>query len=303
MNIEKLRAVRTIVTHDNCPDGVASAMILRDVLPDARVIFARYGSPEIEALPAEPGMLFVDFSPPAARVAEFVEAQALCLDHHKTAKDVVAAFGDNGRFGDEAADPGVCGAVLAYRCVWKVLRGHHGCEAIVSEFAELAGIRDTWQRQHPQWEVACAQAEALTFWPRERLLRAVPNEWPEMLAIGGVLLVKKEEAVRRSIRDAQRTTIAGARVVIIPTVETSDVMEALVGETDIVAGFAFRCEPDGVEKMQVSLRSRDLDVSAIAKQYGGGGHTRAAGFTVCAMPKGPYDTLGELLGTALGGGA
>ena len=111
--LEVLKAVKTIVAHEKCPDGIAAALILKDVLPEARVIFCQYSTPEHETLAAEPGMLFADFSPPKARVQEFVDKGAVVLDHHKTAKDIVAAFGDNGVFGDEIAEPGVSGAVLA----------------------------------------------------------------------------------------------------------------------------------------------------------------------------------------------
>lgn len=40
MNVDLLRQVRTIVTHDNCADGIASALILHAALPDARIVFS-----------------------------------------------------------------------------------------------------------------------------------------------------------------------------------------------------------------------------------------------------------------------
>jgi len=51
-----------------------------------------------------------------------------------------------------------------------------------------------------------------------------------------------------------------------------------------------------------SLRSRDdgADVAAIATQYGGGGHTHAAGFSVAlgAHARSPFDPLPALPDTA-----
>ncbi len=47
--IETLRAVRTIITHANCPDGVASALILHQALPNAAIVFLAAGSPELKA--------------------------------------------------------------------------------------------------------------------------------------------------------------------------------------------------------------------------------------------------------------
>ncbi len=118
IDVEKLSAVRRVIVHANCADGMASAMILHDALPDAEVVFLQHGTAEFLSLPATTGMLFCDISPPADRVAEFVGVGAIVLDHHKTVRDVVEAFGDCGVFADETKEPGVSGALLAYREVW-----------------------------------------------------------------------------------------------------------------------------------------------------------------------------------------
>lgn len=133
IELSKLQAVKTIVTHDNCADGLASAMILRDVLPKAQLLFLQYNSPDHLNLEATEGMLFCDFSPPAGRVEEFTKAGAVVLDHHKGAKDIVAAFGEFGVFADEKDDPGVSGAVLAFREVWLPLVHKGRIETLTEE--------------------------------------------------------------------------------------------------------------------------------------------------------------------------
>lgn len=104
---DRLRAVHTIVTHANCPDGIASAILLHDVLPEAKIVFVQHQTLEHKSLPVSEGVLFVDFAPHETQAQQFVEAGAMILDHHKTARAIVEAFGDNGRFGDEVQDPGV----------------------------------------------------------------------------------------------------------------------------------------------------------------------------------------------------
>lgn len=304
--IDALRAVNTIVTHANCPDGIASAMILHNALPHARIVFARHGAPETVGMAAEPGMLFCDFSPPASRVQEFVDAGAIVLDHHRTARDVVAAFGPLGVFGDEVDDPGVCGAVLAFREVWHPLRfGSHVSAhkvAAVQDFAALAGVRDTWQRHDPRWEEACAQAAALTFWPVDGLLDAHVEDWPARLAIGPALQSRRAESVTRAIRDGMRIHIGSREVAILSTTDTSDAMDRLGGDGVVmVLGFGYRCEA-GVPRMIVSLRGRGVDVAALARAEGGGGHTAAAGFTldVGAEMGNPYRWAAEWCARVLG---
>ena len=55
-----------------------------------------------------------------------------------------------------------------------------------------------------------------------------------------------------------------------------------------VTACAMLVEPEGDDPVRISLRSkRDLDVSAVAGQWGGGGHARAAG----AKIKGPFKSV------------
>lgn len=291
--LDALRTVTTVVTHADCPDGIASAMILHDALPHARIIFARHGAPETVALRAEPGMLFCDFSPPEARVVEFVDAGAIVLDHHRTARAVVEAFGPLGVFGDEVTDHGVCGAVLAFREVWRPLvpGAEYQAPGPVGDFAALAGIRDTWQRHDPRWEEACSQAAALTFWPVAQLLAARPQAWPSLMAIGPTLQERRAESVTRAIRDGMCIRVGTREVVILATTDTSDAMDRLgAAGVAMVLGFAYRCEA-GKPRMAVSLRGRGVDVASLARADGGGGHTAAAGFTVDVTPgmAGPYE--------------
>lgn len=307
IDLRKINAVTTIVTHEGCPDGIASAMILKDALPSARVVFVRYGSPEMAALVAEPGLLFCDIAPPPERAHEFVAAGAIVLDHHKTAREVVKLFGDNGVFADEKLDPYDSGAVLAFREIWaqtRALRIDVTDQELrtVRRLADLAGIRDLWHRKDELWGAACEQAEALRFYPADVLVGSHPLTWPTFLGIGSFLVAKREETVRRLIGEACRFDIGDVRVVVIASTETDDVMDAIDLRDDriIVAGFAYRCD-NAAPKLRVSLRGRGVDVSAIAQRYGGGGHTNAAGFTVSLSDDSanPYASIGLALGVAL----
>jgi len=292
IDIDSLKAIKTIVSHANCPDGVASALVLHDAIPDAEILFAQHGTPELAALPARPNMLFVDFSPPAGRAAEFIFAKSLVLDHHRTAKAVVEAFGSRGVFADEVRDNGVSGAVLAFREVWCPLyedRGQRMPSARSEawrDFAELAGVRDCWVTPSPLWDKACAQAEALRFMGFDRLKSLDVSALSGLVdRLGGVLVEKKSEDVDAAIRKAFTFTSArGIRVVVFEGVTTtSDAAEKIGGDADLVMGFHYLVE--GGPKVVWWCRSRGaFDVSALAKWFGGGGHLHAAGFTLLLSP-------------------
>lgn len=298
--IEKLRDVRTIVVHRNddspCPDGVASAIFLADALPRATIRFLSHNQHEYRAIAADLGMLFCDITPPPPRAEEFVHAGALVLDHHDKQKDVVARFGSNGVYADE---PAVSGAMLAFRNVWWPLQANvplHKLEA-AEQFARIAGVRDTWQKNDGRWKEACEQAEALRFYPWSRLARIV-DPFGEGYAklrsmietVGPALMENREETTRR---DAERvmmvSTSQGTRIGIVATLETSDLAEA-IENVDLLVGFRYSYAYPYPPRLTFSMRSRgEYDVGALAVFLGGGGHRAAAGATVDAPTDwGPY---------------
>lgn len=302
ISTQKLRAVQHIVTHENCPDGIASAMILHDVFPNAKLTFAQYGSKEQLELPAEPGMLFCDFSPALDRAREFLDAGAIVLDHHKTAKPIVDLFVEAGlgSFGDEVADPGVCGAVLAMRDVWFEITSANNAALAEAEspnapyppgvnrdirhikpFAELAGVRDTWQKNDPRWVEACQQAEALRFWPIEKLLSTPPEKWAALMEIGPILYERGLSYAKKCAEGAfWFTTQKGRKVAVFEGLKpSSDAAELLGASADLVIGYSVQLDDSKAPVMIFSTRSKgDFNCSALAQAYGGGGHTKAAGF-------------------------
>lgn len=321
IDIDVLKKVRTIVVHADCSDGLASAVILRDALPDARVVFAAHGSESYLQLPAEENMLFCDIIPPRARASEFMSKGTVVLDHHKTARSIVELFGERGIFADEATDKGTSGAVLAYREVWeplfdpetrswldRALMSASGKEGLVEEFARLVGIADTWQVSDARWPEARATAEALAFYGPDRFCSE--NRWEahdpwlssdELDRGREVYKMIQQEArlIARTCPIVQRAAVFNEASVGSLKL-TSDVAEELRSMKregiDMVAGFAFVIDPNSTMHLTFSLRSisDSCDVSAIARANGGGGHTRAAGFGVPVHGDGGADPIAAL---------
>lgn len=114
-------------------------------------------------------MLFCDIAPPAERAHEFLPRVPVVLDHHKGAEHLVKTFTHH-VFADEKLEPGVSGAVLAYREVWKPLKPLGFTTA--ADFARLAGVCDTWQ-------ASCAKKH---FQPRIRRLDRTERAMDKILA-------------------------------------------------------------------------------------------------------------------------
>lgn len=296
--IDSLLAVRTIVTHEGCADGIASAIILRDALPNARVESVQYNTPAHRDLRATPGMLFCDMTPLPARVQEFVDAGAIVLDHHKGAREIVDAFGERGVFADEAAEPGVSGATLAFREVWLPLMRHASTDTAqrMHDFASLAGIRDTWQTGSPRWREARAQEAALRFWPPEMLIGVPLDALSARLEIADTLLVLDEQRDNQSLAEAHRFQVGGVRVLAFDGTHVNDIAERVRGDVDLVLGWRYLVE-EGRQRIKVSVRtSGDVSALAFAKANGGGGHEHSGGFKIDApADASPYTLLYDLV--------
>lgn len=304
-----LDEVRVVVSHADCPDGYASAAIVCEAFAHRRLeemprfVFARYDA-ERDKMPAEPGMLFVDMTPPAARAKEFVDAGAIVLDHHKSAREVVEAFGDRGVFADEQTEPGVSGAMLAYRHVFLALHPESFSRKSdkVREFAELAGVRDTWRKEDPRWRRACEQAQVLRL-VGERVatddscglftLAEICSPREGEFDVGKVLLENHEAAARRLAEGALYMDLKGARVALLAgdshlVSDAADLVDA-----PVCVGFRY---VEKMSKISFSIRSRtpSFDCGAFAKKLGGGGHRGAAGFAVDVEDEAPQTTFFRL---------
>jgi hypothetical protein len=289
-----LSQVTDIVCHDNCSDGTVSAMLLHDALPSARIRFCQYGISH-EKLEVKPNMLFCDFSPHESRYQEFAAAGAIILDHHKSARHIVDSFGERGVFGDEATEPGVSGAVLAFRHVWLPLtnlrRKHDDEVRHAADIARLIGIRDTWQKHDPDWLSACELGESVRFFSQDSWLIEDPFAperhpwWAARRSVGQRLVEKQHVTLRKVLEGAYRfTSPAGTRVVLFSgTKLTSDACEVVKEMADLIVGFDYFAVEDGQASLGYSLRSyasSKFDCSTFCKTLGGGGHSKAAGFSV-----------------------
>lgn len=294
--IEKLRALKTAYVHANCPDGVASALVLKDALPDLDIRFVKYGTAEHREIEPTPNTIFCDFSPwlPDLKehfgdereelIKKWNDAGVVVLDHHDRAIVEPYPFGV---FGEN--DKLECGAMLAYREVWEPLRlsyvtHSHKYHTMVEHFARLAAIRDTWQKNNPDWDAANKQASILMFFRFEQLSLDLLEDLQEG-PLAPRLFERQIELAETCIKEAfVFRSEKGTKVLMFQGVSaTSDAAELCDNRPELVpnlvVGFHYRAD-DGKLQLQFSTRSHTgFDCQAFAQAHGGNGHKAAAGFT------------------------
>jgi len=245
--IETLKQVTHVYCHGHCLDGLASAMILKDAFRmlgmSPRIEFLVHGTDEHQAAgrevtcsttgeaPAWSRPLFCDIAPHDSYGSQqgCRDNGAIVLDHHVGAKDIVESFGSLGVYADAEKEPGVSGAVLAFREVWEpvwlwiygggvpVPNRQFQCLAEVEDFAICIGARDTWQTKDPrfmrgQWISKMLMSKPASYWlgpidPRPN--GAVPAALDEReIQMGRALFEAHEEAVRQAVEQCVMTVVA-----------------------------------------------------------------------------------------------
>lgn len=255
-----------VIYHADCTDGAGAAYAAWTALGEsAEYIPAHYGNEPPDV--TDKVVYVLDFSYPRA-VLLGMKAKAkslLVLDHHKTAeadlKDLDFAVFDMDR----------SGCMIA----WGHFAGGFPPKALV-----FIQDRDLWQFKFPETRDFCAG-----------LRRAMKDfrdihylDTEETIALGAAINAEFDRDLDTLEKRAHTFMVYADGVkrfglaVNAPAKYASELGNRLAKRSN-TAGLVYSY--DGFRKeWQYSLRSTDegLDVSSIAKLYGGGGHRNAAGF-------------------------
>lgn len=292
-----------IIYHNGCPDGFSAAYIAKLKYPQAKLLARDHGlEPPYEEVTGK-DVLVVDFSwrtrEQNDKLANLAKTFRI-LDHHKSAKEVI------GDAPYAVFDMERSGAGLT----WDYLFGKDSDEAFFActtidykrqkfytprpWWADYVEDRDLWNHRLPETEAVNAYIMTTAY---------DLESWKLMTQVDLAVAIEKGRAVRleinKYIREVIKQTQVGTLnigdkhysvgVVNIPYLHTSDVGHTLAHRYDIGLGWFER--GDGM--IQFSARSiGDIDVSAIAQTFGGGGHKNAAGWQV-SLDKGRHivDTI------------
>lgn len=309
---------RHIILHHGCPDGFCGALVLSKALAFessvsyVNTIPVQYGQPLPYGLEANDCVILVDFSYPRDMMVELCKqvAYVVVLDHHKTAKDElamlkltdvnnIAIFFDMERSGARMAwDFLECLRTNTKENVESILQLEilpKQSVADTPEFILYIEDRDLWKFELPHSREISAYVRSLPY-KEEWWLPLLPQlAWERNFDLyrheGQAILRFQKQQVNLTADHAvdinfplrPRSNEFMQVKIVNTTTNISEVAEELYTRYEL----PFTVTWFYGEQFIYSLRSnRGVDVSKIAKAYGGGGHPVAAGFVSDTMIKG-----------------
>lgn len=270
-----------IIHHKDCPDGFCAGFVAKKKYPEASLRPKNHG----ESLPLDEvtglDVLVVDFSwrtKEDNRSLRDAAKSFQILDHHKTAQETLQGE-PYATFDMDRSGAGI---------TWDVLFP----DTPRPWYVNYVEDRDLWRHQLPDSKEVNAYIMTLPHtieaWNALDTMTA-----KDAIVLGKGALAQINHYVEKAVAQRQTGFLNGKSAAIINAqyMNISEAAGELCNYADIGIGYFER----GDAMIQFSLRSRsDLDVSEIAKSFGGGGHKNAAGFQVS------YKKGREVVDTILG---
>lgn len=270
-----------VIYHANCTDGFTAAWIAARALGDVELFPGFYGTDPPDVTGRVVYVLDFSYKRPIMERLVVEAARLVVLDHHKTAEadlDGLVRGGDD----DHAMilfDMNRSGARLAFEWFANPELPAFFARPSAEWLIDYVQDRDLWKWELEDSRLVSAGIEAvpktLESWD------ALAARHPEALKLDGKVIEQyRRICIAAAVELARPMEIAAHHVLAANSSEmrfASDTAHELADGHPFGATYWVRA--DAV--VQWSLRSRDgggVDVSDIAKSFGGGGHKHAAGF-------------------------
>lgn len=262
-----------VIYHANCADGFTAAWVFWSMYGDSFEYYPGvYSKPPPDCLNRE--VYMVDFSykrPVMERILD--ECLSLTvLDHHKSAIEDLDPLLSHAKFSADF-DIERSGARIA----WDFVYPDKPPPALLLRVED----RDLWKFNFDDTRdiQACVFSYEYTFENWDRMMKH--GDLFDMAGQGRAIERKHFKDIKELLKEYQRTMVIAGHVVPVcnvPYTMSSDAGHIMAEHAPFAA-----CYSDGPDGRHFSLRSRKgtgMDVSEIAKLYGGGGHANASGFKV-----------------------
>lgn len=271
-----------ILYHGGCPDGFGGAFSAWKKFGDSvEYIPVKHGRPAPEGLD-DRDLIFIDFSYPQAIMDAYVQTarSVTVLDHHLGAKSVVESMPSH------VFDETHSGAVLA----WKYFHPEEEVPLLLSYVED--GDLYVFTLPDSRAVLAYVYAQRFTFEEWDNLSETLrdPETRATLIEKGKIYSEHFHILVEQIAKKATLVTFEGHTCFVASGADmfASDVGNYLAKERPPL-GLVVNLHGD---VLNVSLRSTpEVDVSAIARKYGGNGHPQAAAFRISWGDPLPWSVL------------
>lgn len=262
------------IYHGNCLDGFAAAWAVRFALAE-NVEF--YKGVHQQAPPDVAGrdVILVDFSYKKNVLENMLKiaASITILDHHISAQEDLSELMQAGKIKGQF-DMTKSGAMLA----WQWFNPEQPAPELIAYIQD----RDLWQfKLDGTREINAALASyPYDFELWDKMMAARDDELDALKHEGQAIERRLQKDVKALIATGVRRMLIGGYDV--PVLNASSAYVSDAGHILSVGEPFAACYWDHANGRSFSLRSAEdgMDVAEVAKKYGGGGHQKAAGFTV-----------------------
>ncbi len=288
MKIENPKQDIVCIYHANCNDGFGAAWVVNLYFGEGQVDFIpmNYGDALDLTKVRNKKVYIVDFSFPKNILLDLAKVadRVILLDHHKTARDDLQELQANSALCnlfdlDIIFDMKKSGAEITWEYFFPNARK--------PQIIRMIADRDLWK-----FEISETKRfhEGLVSYPRtfeawDLLAESANGEMESLIYKGEILIEYRDRCIDSILKSNTKIMrIGGFDILAVnaPYIFASEIGNIMAkGSNTFVAIWSMDCNGE----YQFSLRSdkMGLDVGEIAKQYGGGGHKNAAGFTVASL--------------------
>lgn len=269
-------------------DGICSGYIVRyfqeHLEEEQQYIPINYGMKfPLESIQAEELVYIVDYSIEPSEMEELMKitkGNVVWIDHHKTAIEKYKTYKD---YIPGLRYDGIAGCMLTW---FYFNKAFPPCDSEVEnapQFVQLIADYDVWTFKHgEQTRYFQLAFNAENYTPESKKMDFLMEDDADgsllnRMILDGKAMLKYRDGWSKTYCETLgfETEFEGHKAFAMNLGMCGrDNFKGVSGkEYDLLIGFVF----DG-EKWRYSLRSKNIDVSEIAKKYGGGGHRGAAGF-------------------------
>lgn len=275
-----------VVYHASCADGFTAAWAASKSLglgQDTEYMAYHYGDPEPDGEKYN-NVYILDFSfsaPTLVALAKNVKGTVVLLDHHKSAQADLSVLMDGSGPANLIIkfDMAKSGAALA----WNAFQPATPVPALVQYVQD----RDLWAWKLPDSEEISTYIQTLDFdfetW--DRIARQLEEDRESVVVQGRAMQAYRDAIVKRISSNPGWVELDGYRVPCVNSAEwQSEIGSALAKDHPFAVVWFMNQKGVFVYSLRSDKESPDaVDVSIVAKKFGGGGHKNAAGFAATAQ--------------------